>query len=806
MLEYDATSENNDFIFDSIVTKLYNDTTAQSVVVLVRGLPGSGKSHFARELLQRCEAMECCIAEADSYFMQGSEYHFDSRFLPDAHKQSFEKFKRCLLNGSRAAIVSNTFTQSWEMYDYINHCYQNNYSLIVVNTSLSHSDEYLQHKNLHNVPLQKISDMRQRFQPIKSGFWSSSDILSFIINENTILITDRFIGRGIELSTVLEASKFVTVLLRKYPIEKLIKSINNLHKRNSKNRRHSEFHLTIVPPNDREKVSEEQLLQLKDILFYSVKILIIGCGFVEKDETFAIYFTLEENGIRPIREWMNNCGLDGSKWSPHITIGFFEEDIHDILKPPMDTSFADIASVDDVNLCKCLLHPQVKVNFKVALQTIPYVDIRVHSIPGMSDDLTYSRYPELLTLVTRGLVYYSLETTSHWVCVLRGITKFTGTIGNDDDISLTDLEASELLGSFHLSASNFRVSQKENGRSGGFSVVQPLCLPPSQYVVCVGTKLSHVFTYYDTEKKAMIIEEEWKCNKNMVLLVRNLQAFEDLLRNVEDIQQVLDLLENHTMNVEVLDCEDQHIERIEDGCLTAVCLNVVRADTGRYDPLLLEKLRVLGVRTVYQNEVIQPMENFAKAIKEMKWDRKEGYVVQFLNKEGDVLGLLKVKCLWYIVVRAIREVTRNRLLGSLRARTEYMTKMKRIVDKLVDEKHVEVKKLRQEEMRQKTKQWCKDVAQEVCDWIPKHWQHKFDFLQADIEDLELIIPKIINLACSFLMWYASLLDLEFVSIHSSDEKSDLDKADEVEKFSSTFPLIWDDFIAVGMDESFLFKQ
>jgi len=581
MQEYNAESDKNDSIFDYIMTKMINDST-RSVVVLVRGLPGSGKSHFARELFQRCEAtIGCCITEADSYFMRDSEYKFDERFLPDAHKQSFEIFQRSLLRGSRLSIVANTFTQSWEMYDYIYHCYQKNYSLIVVNTSLSHKDVYLHHKNVHNVPLDKISAMRKRFQPIKSGLWSNADILTFITNENIFAITDRFIGRGVELSAVLEASKFVTALLRKFPMERLIQAVENLRERNKSFNRHRDFHLTIVPAIHRERVSQKQLLQLLDILFHSVKISINGCGFVVARDKFAIYLTVEEEGIRPIRQWLDNCGFEGKNWSPHITIGFCGEDIHDVKKPPIDNWNVHLAAPDEVNLCTCLLHPKVKLNYKVGCDRIKFVDISVESIPGMSDDLTYSRHPELLALVPRGLVYSEVEYESLWVCVLRGITKFTGTMGNDDDIPLSDTEASVLLGKFHSSATHFRVSRKENGRAGAFSVLQYLSCAP-QYVVCVGTKHSHVITFFDSDNKRLRIEEAWKVNENMTLLVRNLQAFEDMLSNVSDIHKVLGLLDDHTLNAEVLDCEDQHIERIDDGVLTAVCLNVVRADTKRY--------------------------------------------------------------------------------------------------------------------------------------------------------------------------------------------------------------------------------
>lgn len=51
-------------------------------LVLVRGLPGSGKSALARDL---GAALTCEHFEADQYFMRSGRYQYDAGRVRDAH-------------------------------------------------------------------------------------------------------------------------------------------------------------------------------------------------------------------------------------------------------------------------------------------------------------------------------------------------------------------------------------------------------------------------------------------------------------------------------------------------------------------------------------------------------------------------------------------------------------------------------------------------------------------------------------------------------------------------------------------------
>lgn len=72
---------------------------------IVRGLPGSGKSTFAKSL-------GGVNYEADMFFInENGEYNFDPSKLKDAHNWCRHKAMDSMKSGEPIVVVSNTFTQ-----------------------------------------------------------------------------------------------------------------------------------------------------------------------------------------------------------------------------------------------------------------------------------------------------------------------------------------------------------------------------------------------------------------------------------------------------------------------------------------------------------------------------------------------------------------------------------------------------------------------------------------------------------------------------------------------------------------------
>lgn len=126
---------------------------------LIRGLPGSGKSTLA-QVLARAYTTEHHY-EADDYFVQDSIYKFNPKQIGDAHDWCQKKFTEAINWGACTVIVSNTFTQNWEMETYIEYAKARGYLIQV----LECKGEF---KNIHGVPDNVVQRMRDRWEEFET--------------------------------------------------------------------------------------------------------------------------------------------------------------------------------------------------------------------------------------------------------------------------------------------------------------------------------------------------------------------------------------------------------------------------------------------------------------------------------------------------------------------------------------------------------------------------------------------------------------------------------------------------------------
>jgi tRNA uridine 5-carbamoylmethylation protein Kti12 len=129
-------------------------------LILLRGVPGSGKTTLGNAILFTNQSNIQDVLSADNFFInEKEEYVFDFSKLKEAHNDCQVKCAERMRNEFSKIVVANTFTQEWEMEPYFLMAERYNYRIHTVIVENRHGN-----KNVHNVPDEKIEQMIKRFE------------------------------------------------------------------------------------------------------------------------------------------------------------------------------------------------------------------------------------------------------------------------------------------------------------------------------------------------------------------------------------------------------------------------------------------------------------------------------------------------------------------------------------------------------------------------------------------------------------------------------------------------------------------
>lgn len=131
-------------------------------LILLRGLPGAGKTTLAEVILQSSQGVRPDVISADNYFMDDKgNYNFDVSKIKEAHNSCQQICAERMRLEFSKVVVANTFTEQWEMESYFEMAERYNYRVHTVIVENRHDG-----KNIHNVPDDKLQQMKNRFQII----------------------------------------------------------------------------------------------------------------------------------------------------------------------------------------------------------------------------------------------------------------------------------------------------------------------------------------------------------------------------------------------------------------------------------------------------------------------------------------------------------------------------------------------------------------------------------------------------------------------------------------------------------------
>ncbi|MCW3103763.1 MAG: ATP-binding protein [Bacteroidetes bacterium] len=130
----------------------------EAALILLRGLPGSGKSSLATLL---CENGKYPVFSIDSYFTDPvtGAYAFDPYKNHLAYKQCEEQCEAAMKNGIQKIFVDNTFTIEWELEPYFKMAAANNYRVFAVTVENRHGG-----LNTHGITDEQLEKMAAKYK------------------------------------------------------------------------------------------------------------------------------------------------------------------------------------------------------------------------------------------------------------------------------------------------------------------------------------------------------------------------------------------------------------------------------------------------------------------------------------------------------------------------------------------------------------------------------------------------------------------------------------------------------------------
>lgn len=187
-------------------------------LILIRGLPGSGKTTLAEQIMKEWKEIRdgrgrqvksCKLIAADDFFMVDGEYKFDPSKLSEAHAWCQRETRESLTSRTElihrvsgmgqppqwlakvrfyysrdhftpnhtyeydCVIVHNTFTQRWEMEPYLDMADLFGAITVIDLGEAGLTDEELAERNSHGVPVEAITRMSDRFESdwVSYGDW-----------------------------------------------------------------------------------------------------------------------------------------------------------------------------------------------------------------------------------------------------------------------------------------------------------------------------------------------------------------------------------------------------------------------------------------------------------------------------------------------------------------------------------------------------------------------------------------------------------------------------------------------------------
>lgn len=125
-------------------------------LIIIRGLPGSGKSSLAEILSEG----KYPVHSIDDFFTDESgKYFFDHTKNHLAYKQCEARTRESMNSGAKKIFVDNVFSIDWEMEPYFKLASEFDYRIFVLTVEKYHNE-----KNIHRITEEQIEKMAAKYK------------------------------------------------------------------------------------------------------------------------------------------------------------------------------------------------------------------------------------------------------------------------------------------------------------------------------------------------------------------------------------------------------------------------------------------------------------------------------------------------------------------------------------------------------------------------------------------------------------------------------------------------------------------
>lgn len=149
-------------------TLFFDKLTSGKQLIILRGLPGSGKSTIVNYI---SSIYKCSSCSADDYFVVGEKYIFDKLKLNDAHEACYTKAELCMMNNNDIIFIDNTNVTKKEYNKYIFLASKYNYNVNILEIFCKNRDVAVKFalRNSHEVSINDILKMLSKWDDDKDA-------------------------------------------------------------------------------------------------------------------------------------------------------------------------------------------------------------------------------------------------------------------------------------------------------------------------------------------------------------------------------------------------------------------------------------------------------------------------------------------------------------------------------------------------------------------------------------------------------------------------------------------------------------